>query len=210
VKAKRPIWHLSRQPSNLCILPRHLGRVRLTASQKVKVEHAANNVILECGGVLALGANFHIHAIRVEEKDAVRSAMGSMLKVHGVVPVQVRAARNPKRVTRPQRARRVGRFEAEWLRVLAKAIDVGRGRECRLEAEVLRLEDEGMSDRRKEHLACARTRDVEREWRSGVRELNLRRGGAHVWVRQGSRENASGDLVALAGCIRYFEMDACF
>ena len=37
------------------------------------------------------------------------AAIGTMLKVHWVIAVQVRAARNPIRVTGPQRARRVRR-----------------------------------------------------------------------------------------------------
>jgi hypothetical protein len=50
-----------------------------------------------------------------------------MLKIHRVVAVQVRAARNPIRVMGPQRARRVCYIQPEWLSVFAKAVDVRRG-----------------------------------------------------------------------------------
>lgn len=86
---------------------------------------------------------------------------GTMLKVHRVVPVQVRSARDPIRVAGPQSARRVGRVEAERLRVLAEAVDVRRGWERSLKAQVLRFEDERVGRGREENLARAGARDVE-------------------------------------------------
>lgn len=160
MQTKRPIWHLSWCPGDLRVLPRHLSRIALTAGQEVKVEYAADNVILESSTV-TVSANLHVHSGRTEEKDAMRGTTGTMLEVHRMVPVQVRSGRDPIRVTGPQRARRVGRVEAERIRVLAEAVDVRRGRKLRLEAQVLRLEDERVARGREEHLACAGARDVE-------------------------------------------------
>ena len=70
------------------------------------------------------------------------AAIGTMLKVHWVVTVQVRAARDPKRVTGPHRARRVRLVQPERLRMLAESVNVRFGWKRRLESEVLRLEDE--------------------------------------------------------------------
>ena len=192
MQAEGPIRHFGRRPDDLRILSRHLGRVVLAPSQKVKVKHAADDVIFERRAVLGaiISADLHIHARRTQQKDAVRAtaaaAMGTfraMLKVHRVIPVQVRAARDAKRVAGPERARRVDRVEAERLRVLAEAVDVGRGGQGSLEAEVLRLKDERVARGREEHLARARARDVERERRRGVREFYLRRVRAYVWLR---------------------------
>ncbi len=145
MQAKRPIRHLSRRPDDLCVLPRHLGRVGLASSQKIKIKHAADDVILERSiGTIRIRTKLDVHAGRAEEKDGVRAAprTGPMLKVHRVAPVQVRAARDAIRVARPQRPRRVDHVEAERLRVLSEAVDVRVARQRRLEAEELRLKDE--------------------------------------------------------------------
>ena len=89
------------------------------------------------------------------------AAIGTMLKVHRVVAVQVRAARNPIRVTRPQRARRVGSVQPEWLGMLAEAVNVRLGWKRRLEAQVLRFENEWVVRDREKYLARAGARDIE-------------------------------------------------
>ena len=48
----------------------------------------------------------------------------------------------PNAVTGPHSARRVRLVQPERLRMLAEAVNVRFGRKCRLESEVLRLEDE--------------------------------------------------------------------
>ena len=208
MQTERPIWHLSRCPSDLRILPRHLGRISLTASQEVKIEHAANDVILQRGRTLTVAANLHVHPGRAEKKDAMCAAVGTMLKIHRVIAVQVRAARNPIRVTGPQRARRVCRVQPERLRMLAEAVDVCHGWKRRLEAQVLRLEDERVVCDREQHLACANARDVEREWCQGVCKFDLRCIWVHVRVRRGSREDGLGDFVTFAGCVGDLEVNA--
>jgi len=145
MQAKRPIRHLGRRPDDLCVLPRHLGRVGLASSQKIKIKHAADDVILERSiGAIRIRTKLDVHAGRAEEKDGVRAAPGTgpMLKVNRVAAVQVRAARDAVCVARPQRARRVDNVEAERLRVLSEAVDVRVARQRRLEAEELRLKDE--------------------------------------------------------------------
>ena len=89
------------------------------------------------------------------------AAIGTMLKVHRVVSVQVRAARDTKRVTGPQRARSVRRVQPERLRMLAEAVNVRLGWKRCLESQVLGLEDERVVCDREQHLAGAGTRDVE-------------------------------------------------
>ena len=138
----------------------------------------------------------------------MRAAIGTMLKVHRVVAIQVRAARNPIRVTGPQCARRVGRVQPERLGMLAEAVNVRLGWKRSLEAQVLRLEDDRVVRDREQYLAGAGTRDVERERRQGVRKLDLRSIWVHVRVRCGSREDGIGDFVALAGCVGNLEMNA--
>jgi len=123
VQTKRPIWYLSRSPDDLRILPRHLSRIGLAPSQKVKVKYAANDVIFQRSAIAIL-ANLDVHAGRAEEKDSVRAAGGTMLEIDGVAAVQVRALRNAIRVARPQRARRIHHVKPEGIRMLAETVDV--------------------------------------------------------------------------------------
>jgi hypothetical protein len=213
MQAKRPIRHLGWSANDLCVLPCRLCRVGLATSQEIEIEYATDDVVLERGSARAraLAPNLHVHARRAAEEDGVRAAVRTVLKVHGVHAIQVRALRDAIRIARPQRARRVLRAEAERLRVLAEAVEVRRGRERRLEAQVLRLEHERVPRaRREEHLARARARDVEREGRVRVRELDLRRRWRRVGVGRGLREDRVGDLVARARRVGYLEVDACF
>ena len=83
-----------RRASDLSILPRHLGWIGLTASQEVKVKHAADGVIIQRGCTLTIAADLHIHLRRAENMP-VGAAIGTMLKVHRVVAVQA----HPVRVT---------------------------------------------------------------------------------------------------------------
>ena len=136
------------------------------------------------------------------------AAEGTMLKVHRVVAVQVRAARNPIRVTGPQRACRVRLVQPERLRMLAEAVDVCLGWKGRLESEVLRLEDERGVCGREQHLAGAAARDVERERRQGVCKSDLGRIWVHVRIRCGSQEDRIGDFVAFAGRVCDLKMNA--
>ena len=136
------------------------------------------------------------------------TAIGTMLKVHRVVAVQIRAARNPIRVTRPQRTRRVRGVQPERLRMLADAVNVRVWRKRRLEAQVLRLEDERIVCGREQYLPGAGARNIERERRLGVRKFDLGCIWVHVRVRRGSREDRIGDFVAIIGCVSDLEMYA--
>ena len=75
-----------RRASDLSILPRHLGRIGLTASQEVKVEHAADGVIIQRGFTLSVAVGLHVHLRRAEKEDAMGAAIGTMLKYTGWLP----------------------------------------------------------------------------------------------------------------------------
>lgn len=118
METERPIRYFSWRPDDLRILPRDFGRVVLAASQKVEVEYAADDIVLKRRGAfhtVAAAADLDVHAGGAEEEDGVRAARRAVLKVHRVVPVEVRAVRDAIRIARPQRARRVGRDESERL-----------------------------------------------------------------------------------------------
>ena len=196
METERPIRHLGRCPDDLRVLLRDFGRLRFAARQKVKVEHAANDIIFERGGVISAAVtDLDVHARGTEEEDGVRAALGAMLKVNWMGTIQVRSSRDAIRVACPHRERRVA--EAERFRVLAETIDIRRGRQRRLQAEVLRFEDKRVFRGREEPLARARTRYVERERRRGVRESDLRVVRARARICEGPWENGFGDLVAL-------------
>jgi hypothetical protein len=93
--------------------------------------------------------------------------------------------------------------------VLAEAIDVRRGGQRGLDAEVLRLEYEGVARGREEYVVRARARNVKREWGGAVRESDLCLVWTRSWVRRWTREDGLGDFVARVGRVRYLEMDAC-
>ena len=137
------------------------------------------------------------------------AAIGTMFKVHRVVAVQVHAPRNPNSVTGPQRTGRVRRVQPERLRMLAEAINVRVWWKRRLEAQVLRLEDERVVCDCEQYLAGAGARNIERERRLGVRKFDLGCIWVHVRVRRGSREDRIGDFVAITGCVSNLEMNAC-
>ena len=92
--------------------------------------------------------------------------------------------------------------------MLSEAVDVRHGWKRRLEAQVLRLEDEWVVCDREQHLARAGARDVERERRQGVCEFDSRCIWVHVRVHRGPGEDGLGDFVALAGCVGNLEVNA--
>ena len=102
MQTKGPVRDLSGQPSDLRILPRSLSRVRLATRQKVKVEHAPDDVILECGSSVGglVVAKLDIHPRRAEEEHGM-GAGGAVLEVHRVNSVQVRIPRDAVRVACP-------------------------------------------------------------------------------------------------------------
>ena len=71
VQAKGPVRHLGRQPDHGGVLARNVGGRR--AGEKVKVEHAAEHVVLEVlrVGVLVGAVDDDVHAVGVEQKDAM-------------------------------------------------------------------------------------------------------------------------------------------
>ena len=74
VQAKISIRHLSRQSGDLCILPRGVSWIGLVASQKVKVEYATDDVILQRGHLFVI-AELDVHPIRAEQRHGVRAAL---------------------------------------------------------------------------------------------------------------------------------------
>jgi hypothetical protein len=84
-----------------------------------------------------------------------------VLQVEGVRSVEIGIAGNAIAVLVPHRADVVGRLEAERVRMLTQAVQVGvRGQACP-EAEVLRLEDERGSRGVKEDLTSSSAGDFE-------------------------------------------------
>ena len=67
-----------------------------------------------------------------------------------------------------------------------------------------------MTRGREEHVARVCSRDIERERCSAVRETDLRRVRARLWVCRGPREDGLGDFVARVRRVGYLEVDARF
>ena len=88
VKPKGPVRHFSRQPNNLGILTCDLGRITLAASEEIKVQHPANDIILERRSPRARVGNLNIHTVGVEEEHAV-GACCAVFKVNRVISIEV-------------------------------------------------------------------------------------------------------------------------
>jgi hypothetical protein len=94
----------------LGILFRHLDGGR--PGEEVQVEHAADCVVLEILIALGIFINDHIHAVGVEQEDAMAAAC-AVVKVDGVAAVEVHRLGDPVGVGVPQGADVICRVEAE-------------------------------------------------------------------------------------------------
>lgn len=91
VVAKTPVWHHGGQTRDFGILLR--DSYWSWSSDEIEVQHTSEGVVLQVL-VLAVGVvNLDIHAIGVEEEDAM-AARGPVLVVDGVVSVQVSTGRD--------------------------------------------------------------------------------------------------------------------
>ena len=79
------------------------------------------------------------------------STGGTVLEVNGVVSVQIRIVGNTVGISGPHGAGIVVGWQTEAVGVFAKAIDVGVWREGCLHADILRLEDYGVTFSREEN-----------------------------------------------------------
>ena len=142
METERPVRNFCGCSNNLGVLPSHLSRVRRTSSKEVEIQNTSNDVILQTrpGGCLV---DFDVHSVGVQQEDSV-CPRRAVLKVNGVVPVQVTSGRYSVCIARPERARRVRGWEAETVRVFSETIDVCIVRQIRFHTQVLRFEYDGM------------------------------------------------------------------
>ena len=202
MQAKRPVWNLSRSANHLRILSRHFRRISRTPRKEVEIKDPSNHVVLErsCPSRRLVVADLHVHPVRAQEEHCVRPGR-AMFEVDGVIPVQVRAHRDTIRIARPHGARRVRRVEAEWIRVLAEAIDIRVRGEVRLHAQILRLKDEGVGRGGEQDFLRLGTEDAERERSGGVVEPDQRVGDRQVFPRRRARQNGLGNFITSLGWI---------
>ncbi|KAF5121944.1 hypothetical protein E5D57_012416 [Metarhizium anisopliae] len=175
------------------------------AGKEPKVEHAAERVVLEVLAAVAGLVNDHVHAVGVEEEDAVRPAV-PVLKVDGVRAVQVGARGDAVAVLVPERADVARPVEAEGVRVLAEPVEVRVLRQPGAQPHVLRLEDERRRRRVEEHLVRVAAADLEGKGRRRVVEpepvCRCRRRAA------GPREDGLGHLVYLVVLVLDLDVEA--
>jgi len=99
-----PIGNLCRGPDDLGILARHFDRIRGTASQEVEVDHSSDDVVLKrSSGSARILVDLDVHSVRVEKEHAVRTR-GTMVKVDGVVSIQVRVVGDAVGISGPKGA----------------------------------------------------------------------------------------------------------
>lgn len=203
MESQPPIWLHGRQASNLTILLNNLCR-RLSRKEP-KVKDAPQSIILEVLTPIGSLVNHDIHAIRIQQKHAVRAPL-PVLQVKRLRAIQVRPRRNTVAVLVPHGADVVCGVEAEGVGVLAQAVQVGVLGEFRPQPEVLRLEDEGGGGRVEEDFARVAAADLEGEWGGGVVEFEavLGCGGGAA----GPGEHGCWDLVDLVVFVLDLDMEA--
>ena len=207
VQAKRPVRNLRRRTHDLGILPCDFSRVGLASSQKIKVQDAPDHVVLQCGRARLCVVDFHVHAVRIEQENAVRARL-AMLKVHGMITVEVGVWRDSERIARPEGARELVSREAERVAVLPETVYVGACGQSGFETEVLRFENEWMRRCGEEYFRGRRSGYIKRERGCSVTEAN----GGSVGRGQGARrrtwKDRVGYFVPSIICICDFEMYA--
>lgn len=122
VETEAPVWLHGREASKLTILLHCCYRSR--PSNKVKVEHATNGVVLKVLVARSVLVDHDVHAVGVEEEDTM-GARGTVLQVEGVRSVEIGVVGNAIAVLVPHSADVVGRLEAQRVRMLAQAVQVG-------------------------------------------------------------------------------------
>lgn len=203
MEAQPPVRRHGRAARNLGVLLDD-GGGRL-AGKEPKVEHAAERVVLEVLAAVAGLVNDHVHAVGVEEEDAVRAAV-PVLEVDGMRAVQVGARGDAVAVLVPERADVARRVEPEGVRVLAEPVEVRVLRQLGAQPHVLRLEDERRRRRVEEHLVRVAAADLEGKGRRRVVEpepvCRCRRRAA------GPREDGLGHLVYLVVLVLDLDVEA--
>lgn len=156
MQSQTPIRDLLRFSSHIGVLLNQLhGRVRIRSArsgQEIEIQDPSNDIILQGGALCSTFIpQLHVHPVRIEQEDAVGARMrlawcgAAVLKVDGVVPVQIRPCGDAICVAGPERQHerrvpRVGRDrEPEGVRVLAQPVDVDVTGACALSAQ-LRLD----------------------------------------------------------------------
>lgn len=99
VEAQTPVRLHGRQANNLCIL---LGYLNWTGSgDEIEIQDSADGVVFQILTGLGSIVDHDVHSVGVEKEDAV-GARQPVLKVHGMMTIEVGAVWNPIGILRPQ------------------------------------------------------------------------------------------------------------
>lgn len=109
METERPVRHHGGETDDVRVLLGDLDRVG--AGKEVEVENAANDIVLQTV-LVTFVAELDVHSIGVQEEHTV-GARVAVLKVDGVVPVQIRVLGDAIGVARPQRAGSICRVQTE-------------------------------------------------------------------------------------------------
>jgi hypothetical protein len=192
MEAQSPVRLHRRQSDDLRVLLDHLSRAG--PGKEVEVEDTTHGVVLEVLARLLGVVDEDIHAVGVEQEDAVRAAL-ALLKVQRVAAVKVRARWDGVAVAVPEGADVVRGIQPEGVGVLAEAEQERViGKACP-QAEVLRFEDERCGGGVKQDFVRIGAGDGKGEGLLGVIELEVAPAcrAAAAW----SGNDRLGDLVDL-------------
>ena len=200
MEPKAPIWSHGRVTRDLVVLLRDLdGGGSL---EEPEVEDTAEGVVLEVLVFAVSVVDFDVHAVGVEQEDAVSAGL-ALFDVDGVRSVKIRSRRH-RGVVVPHCAGVVRSVEAEGIEVLAEAVEIRVIGKLGAQAEVLRLKDECGGRCVKDNLTGIGAADGEEEGVQVVVEVKMRGVSRAVGVRW-PREDGLGDLIDLV--LRVLDLD---
>lgn len=132
--------------------------------------------------------------------------LSTMVNIDRVSSIEVAPFRNAVRITVPDCASVIVRWESQRIRVLTQSVQVGFLRQFRAQPDILRLEHEIRGGRVEQNLPSVSTRHFERERVLGVVEFQS-------WATRtigdlGTREHRLGNLIHLLITVIDLNMEA--
>jgi hypothetical protein len=160
MEAKRPVRVHGGVPNDIRVLLRHFRR--LLASQEVQVDDAADRVVFQILCARWILVHENLHGVAVEQEDAMRSLVATVVKVDWVSAVEVGLLGNVGRLRVEQNSPIHG-GEAERVAVLAHAVDVRLLGKSGAPSDILLFKDQLTGSGVEQHFTISLAFDGKRE-----------------------------------------------
>lgn len=188
---KGPVGLHRRQTHNFRVLLSHILGCR--ASQEIEIQNTSNGVVLQVLASIISLINLDIHAVGVQEEDAVCTIVTTVVHVDRVITIQIRILWDTVGIAAPESARVVLVRQTQRISVLTQAVQVWVLWQPGPQSKVLVLKDQGGFRGIEEHLVI--TQDPEREGLSLIVEADVGLALVVVAIGVGASQDGSRDLV---------------